>query len=77
MAYGDEDVDVNMVEGHSIVTAGTDEPKRNLRGAFSEIREGKFATRVAHPVASVSTSVPHGGTDPVHFRNQIPARQRG
>ena len=63
---GDEDVDVIEL-GH--------------QGQMSGTREGHWATsdlqpeKLIRPVASVSTSVPHGSADPVHFPNQIPARQ--
>ena len=60
----DEDVDVNMVEGHSIGTAGGRwaEPERGIER--HQRRGGWFATREANPVASVSTSVPHGSGRP-------------
>ena len=65
--HGGKDVDVNMAERHSIGR------QMNPRGALREIR-GRHVRR-EKPVASVSTSVPHGGADPVHFRNQIPESQ--
>ena len=67
--HGGKDVDVNMGERHSIGREETDEPERCIEGN----QRPTCATREA--VASVSTSVPHGGADPVHFRNQIPESQ--
>ena len=67
--HGGKDVDVNMAERHSIGREETDEPERCIEGN----QRPTCATREA--VASVSTSVPHGGADPVHFRNQIPESQ--
>ena len=60
----DEDVDVNMVEEHWIGTAGVRwaEPERGIEG--HQRRVDWFATREANPVASVSTSVPHGSGRP-------------